>query len=293
MTGSLREEKVTEIANETQIGVVSLNVSDLQRAVAFYQDHLGFQVLRRQDGEASLGAGRRELLRLKEQPGARRVRRASGLYHFAILVPNRRELARILRHFAESDTVLGGFSDHLVSEALYLSDPDGNGIEVYRDRPRSEWPYRDGKLMMATDPLDLQDILSELSPEDTSWAGLHEDTIIGHIHLHVSNIGREEQFYRDVLGFELMARYPPSASFLGAGGYHHHIGINTWAGEGVPAPPPDAVGLRWYTIDLPSQEAREAAVQRLVDVGIAVEPHEQGLFLRDTAANGIVLHVAE
>ena len=282
---------MTEIAKETHIGVVALNVSNLQRALAYYQDHLGFQVLEQGDGEVVLGAGRRRLLRLKEQPGAQRARRASGLYHFAILVPNRRELARILRHFAENETPLGGFSDHLVSEALYLSDPDGNGIEVYRDRPRSEWPYRDGRLMMATDPLDIEDILSELPAGDKSWDGLHEDTIIGHIHLHVSNIGREEHFYRDILGFELITRYPPSASFLGAGGYHHHIGINTWAGEGVPPPPADAVGLRWYTIDLPSREARDATLQRLQAAGIAVEPHEQGLFLRDTAGNGIVLRV--
>ena len=148
-------------------------------------------------------------------------------------------------------------------------------------------------MMRRNRALPPEEVFGALADDPAPWQGLDARTRVGHIHLHVSNIGREEQFYRDVLGFELMARYPPSASFLGAGGYHHHIGINTWAGEGVPAPPPDAVGLRWYTIDLPSQEAREAAVQRLVDVGIAVEPHEQGLFLRDTAANGIVLHVAE
>lgn len=284
---------MTKIADETRIGSVALSVSDLSRSLAFYQEHLGFNVASQQDGEATLGAGDEALLHLREKRGARAVRGVSGLYHFAILMPNRLALARILRNFAEKETPMQGFSDHLVSEALYLADPDGNGIEVYRDRPRSQWPYQDGKLMMATDPLDLEDILSELPPGDDEWTGLPTGTRIGHIHLHVSNIGREESFYRDVLGFELITRYPPSASFLGAGGYHHHIGINVWAGVGTPPAPPDAVGLRWYTIDLPSQEAREAVEQRARAAGIEVEENEAGSFLRDPAGNGIVLRVTE
>lgn len=284
---------MSTIADETHIGIVALTVSDLSRSLAFYQEHLGLEMLSQKDGEATLGAGGQALVNLREQPGARAVRGVSGLYHFAILMPNRLELARILRNFAEKETPMQGFSDHLVSEALYLADPDGNGIEVYRDRPRSEWPYSDGKLMMATDPLDLQDILSELPSGDTEWSGLPAGTTMGHIHLHVSNISRDEAFYRDVLGFELITRYPPAASFLGAGGYHHHVGINVWAGAGAPPPPPDAAGLRWYTIDLPSQEARQAVEQRLRSAGVEVEAHDEGHFLRDPAANGIVLRVAE
>lgn len=284
---------MTKIANETRIGNVALFVSDLSRSLAFYREYLGFDVLSQQDGEATLGADDEALLHLKEKPGGRAVRGVSGLYHFAILMPNRLELARILRNFAEKETAMQGFSDHLVSEALYLADPDRNGIEVYRDRPRSQWPYQDGKLMMATDPLDLEDILSELPPDDGEWTGLPAGTSIGHIHLHVSNISREEAFYRDVLGFELITRYPPSASFLGAGGYHHHIGINVWAGAGAPPPPPDAVGLRWFTVDLPSEEARKAAVERLDSAGVQVEKREHGLFLRDPADNGIVLRVRD
>lgn len=284
---------MTKIADETRIGSVALSVSDLSRSLAFYQEHLGFDALTQQDGEATLGVGEEALLHLKEKRGARAVRGVSGLYHFAILMPSRLALARILRNFAEKETPMQGFSDHLVSEALYLADPDGNGIEVYRDRPRSQWPYQDGKLMMATDPLDLEDILSELPPGDSAWTGLPAGTTIGHIHLHVSNISRGEAFYRDVLGFELITRYPPSASFLGAGGYHHHIGINVWAGVGAPPPPPDAVGLRWYTVDLPSKEARKAVVERLDSAGVDVESREQGLFLRDPADNGIVLRVRE
>lgn len=280
------------IADETSIGIVALTVSDLSRSLAFYREHLGFEVQQQNNGEATLGAGSRELLRLKARPGARAVRGVSGLYHFAILMPNRLELARILRNFAEKETPMQGFSDHLVSEALYLSDPDGNGIEVYRDRPRPEWPYRDGKLMMATDPLDLQDILSELSPQVKAYDRLPDGTTIGHIHLHVADLAREEAFYRDVLGFELITRYPPSASFLSAGGYHHHLGINVWAGPGAPPPPPDAVGLRWYTIDLPTEEAHGTVVARLEENGVGIEAHEEGLFLRDPAGNSIVLRVA-
>lgn len=282
---------MTNIADETRIGTVALFVSDLSRSLAFYQEHLGFRILAQQRDEATLGVENEALLHLREKPGARAVRGVSGLYHFAILMPNRLELARILRNFAEKETPMQGFSDHKVSEALYLADPDRNGIEVYRDRPRSEWPYNDGKLMMATDPLDLEDILSELPPDDGAWNGLPAGTTIGHIHLHVSNLEREENFYRVVLGFDLVTRYPPSASFLSAGGYHHHIGINVWAGNGAPPPPPDAVGLRWYTIDLPSKEAREDVEQRVRSAGVEIEAHEEGHFLRDPAGNGIVLRV--
>ena len=282
---------MTTIAPETEIGAVALTVSDLERALDFYQQEIGLQLHERQNGEAALGVGAQDLLYLRELPGARQVRGTSGLYHFAILVPNRRELARVLRHFADTGTRLQGFSDHLVSEALYLADPDGNGIEVYRDRPRAQWPYLGDRLQMATDPLDLQDILGELPEEDSAWSGLAKGTKIGHIHLHVSNIQREEAFYRDLLGFELITRYPPSASFLGAGGYHHHIGINIWAGAGAPPPPPDATGLRWFTIELPSAEALAAVKERLDQAGVAVEPQEQGLLLHDPARNAIVLRV--
>lgn len=280
------------IAPETKIGVVSIAVSDLERALAFYENALGFRQHRRQGQRAFLGAGGPDLLILNEVPGAQQTKGTTGLYHFAILLPTRLDLARFLRHFADNDLRLQGFSDHLVSEAIYLSDPDGNGIEVYRDRPRSQWPQQDGRLQMATDPLDLQDLLAELTGEEPPWAKLPQETTIGHIHLHVSNLPRDERFYHEVLGFDVMTRYGASASFLSAGGYHHHVGINVWAGVGAAPAPADAAGLRWYTIDLPSREALDALLERLEETGVTTEEREEGLFLRDRSENGIVLRVA-
>jgi catechol 2,3-dioxygenase len=280
------------IAPETKIGVVSIAVSDLERALAFYENALGFRQHRRQGQRAFLGAGGPDLLILNEVPGAQQTKGTTGLYHFAILLPTRHDLARFLRHFADNDLRLQGFSDHLVSEAIYLSDPDGNGIEVYRDRPRSQWPRQDGRLQMATDPLDLQDLLAELTGEEPPWAKLPQETTIGHIHLHVSNLSRDERFYHEVLGFDVMTRYGASASFLSAGGYHHHVGINVWAGVGAAPAPENAAGLRWYTIDLPSREALDALLERLEETGVATEEREEGLFLRDRSENGIVLRVA-
>lgn len=284
---------MSTIPAETSLGPVALTVSDLSRSLDFYRQHLGLQVHRQQDNEAFLGVGAEDLLRLLERPGARSVRGVAGLYHFAILVPSRLELAHVLRNFAENNTPMQGFSDHLVSEALYLADPDGNGIEVYRDRPRSEWPVVNGELRMATDPLDLQDVMKELqrpgNESDGPWTGMPQGTIIGHVHLHVSNLSRDEAFYRDVMGFDLMVRYPPAASFLSAGGYHHHIGINVWAGTGIPPTPADAAGLRWFTINLPTAEARSELESRLKQQGVNLQDHAEGTFLRDPAGNGIVL----
>lgn len=277
----------------TRLGYVNLTVSNLERAMAFYQQNLGFQVHSREDGTARLGTGREELVVLTEQPQARRVAGTTGLYHFAILVPSRLELARSLRHLGETRTPLQGFSDHLVSEAIYLADPDGNGIEIYRDRPRSEWEYDQGRLRMATDPLDIQGLLAELNNQAEAWSGLHPETVLGHVHLHVAHINQAETFYVDVLGFELMVRYGPSASFLAAGGYHHHLGINTWNGVGAPLPPSDAVGLRWYVVYLPDEAELNRVVARVRQAGLPLEERPEGLLLHDPAGNGLILAVAE
>jgi len=275
----------------TSIGRVSLRVADLERSLGFYQRSLGFSLHDRANRRASLGAGGPDLLELVEDPGARQVRGTTGLYHFAVLVPSRTELALSLRNILETRTPVQGFADHLVSEAIYLPDPDGNGIEIYRDRPRDQWPREGGRLRMATDPLDLDGLLSELEGQNGSWSGLHSDTVIGHMHLHVRDIAEAEGFYRDVLGFDLVLRYGPSASFLSAGGYHHHIGVNTWAGMGAPAPPEDAVGLRWYEIRIPNRDELDRVADQARQAGYALEKRGEGLYLQDPSRNGILLGV--
>jgi catechol 2,3-dioxygenase len=268
------------------IGEVHLTISDLGRSLRFYQSQLGFTVHQRTDRTARLGAGGPDLLVLSQCENAPRVRGTTGLYHFAILVPSRADLARVLRRLVETDTVMQGAADHGVSEALYLADPDGNGIEVYRDRPRAQWPYVGGALRMGADPLDLEAILAESVRDDSS--GLASGTTIGHVHLHVSRLADAERFYVEVLGFELMQRYGPSALFVSAGGYHHHFGLNTWAGVGAPPPPPGALGLRHVVVRLTAAGAA-AAEDRLRAAAVPFETTPDGALVRDPAGNAILL----
>jgi len=268
------------------IGEVHLTVSDLDRSLRFYQTHLGFTEHQRDDRTARLGAGGADLLVLSQCETAPRVRGTTGLYHFAILVPSRADLARALRRLVDTDTAMQGAADHGVSEALYLADPDGNGIEVYRDRPRAEWPYVGGALHMGADRLDLDGLLEESRGGEGDLA---RDTVIGHVHLHVSRLSEAEQFYVDVLGFELMQRYGPSALFVSAGGYHHHIGLNTWAGVGAPPPPPGALGLRHFVVRLPDAAAAAAVVDRLREAVVPFETILGGTLVRDPAGNAILL----
>jgi catechol 2,3-dioxygenase len=235
---------------DAHIGEVSLAIRDLDRSKTFYQDVLGFEETDRQGRTASLRApGGRVLIELVEKPDAiPKPRRSAGLYHFAILVPSRAALGRSLRRLTAMNWPLTGASDHLVSEALYLDDPDGLGIEIYRDRPRDEWQRRDGQLAMATDPLDLEEVHDEPGAE-ARWTGLEAGTVIGHVHLHVPHLDGAEALYCGRIGFEPTVRGYPGALFVAAGGYHHHLGLNTWTGIGAPPPPDHAVGLRSFTIE--------------------------------------------
>lgn len=284
-------ESKSVIHPDTCLGYVHLTVSDLERSLAFYQRSLGFQVRRREGHTAYLGAGRDYLLVLTQRSGAIHVPGRTGLYHFAILVPSRLSLAQSLRNLIETEAKLTGGADHLVSEALYLSDPDGNGIELYRDRPRSEWEYQNGMPKMATEPLDYQGVLDELESDPNPGPGLHPDTVLGHIHLHVAHLSGAVAFYEEVLGFDLVAAIQGSAAFLSAGGYHHHVGINTWNGVGAPPPPPKAVGLRYFTVQLPSEEEQAELVARLENANVAFEKREEGLTVKDPSQNGIVFTV--
>jgi catechol 2,3-dioxygenase len=277
---------------DTHIGAVELTISDLDRSAAFYTERIGLKLHERHNGAARFGAGAADLLVLHENREARRVARTTGLYHFAILVPTRPDLAHVLHHIAATETPVQGFADHLVSEAIYLPDPDGNGIEIYRDRPRSEWPVENGQLAMATDPLDLDDLIASLAGRDPEFPGLPAGTVIGHMHLHVRDIPEAERFYHDLIGLDIMARYGPAASFMSAGGYHHHLGVNTWAGQGAPAPPPDAVGLRHFELVLPDQPALDEVVSRLKSANQPVGGHQSGVLSRDLSGNTLLLRTA-
>lgn len=276
----------------TTIGAVHLTISDLRRAVRFYETHLGFSIHRRDDRTAWLGAGGPDLLILSQCETAPRVRGTTGLYHFAILVPSRIELARSLRRLVATATIMQGAADHGVSEALYLADEDGNGIEIYRDRPHDQWPMAGGRLRMGADPLDLDALLAEAGRAE-STAGLPPATRIGHVHLHVARLSEARAFYVDLLGFELMQEYGPSALFVAAGGYHHHIGLNTWAGVGAPPPPPGAIGLKHFTVVLPDADALASVEKRVKASGIEPEAIEGGLLIRDPAKNAILLGTAK
>ena len=274
----------------TRIGAVHLTISDLRRSVRFYETHLGFSVHRRDDRTAWLGAGGDDLLILSQCETAPRLRGTTGLYHFAILVPSRLDLAHALRRLVATETVMQGAADHGVSEALYLADEDGNGIEIYRDRPREQWPMAGGQLRMGADPMDLDALLGDAG-RAVDGAGLPPGTVIGHVHLHVSRLEDAQAFYVDLLGFALMQRYGPSALFVAAGGYHHHIGLNTWAGVGAPPPPPGALGLKHFVVRLPDEPALAAVADRVRAAGITPEPLEGGLLIHDPAKNALLLKI--
>jgi catechol 2,3-dioxygenase len=284
----------TSLDPATTVGMANLIVADLDRAVQFYTETLGFTEQVRQGDTAylSAGVGGTSWLRLARLAGARRKpRHTTGLYHIAILTPSRAALARSLRRLVEQHYPLQGASDHLVSEALYLADPDGNGLEIYRDRPRAEWPRLNGTLRMDSLPLDLQRLYDEAVAEDQPWAGLDPETRLGHVHLHVADLDAAVRFYTTLIGFDLVVRLADSAAFLSAGGYHHHLGLNTWAGVGAPPPPPDAVGLRGFTIALPSEAERERVLARLRAAEIPLTEYAGLPEARDPSGNAVWLDV--
>lgn len=275
---------------EAQMGSVHLAVRDLDRALRFYHDLLGLDAVQEDRETVALRAGEKTLVKLTGRPGAApRAPRAPGLYHFAILTPSRRDLGQTLRGLLDAGYPLQGASDHGVSEALYLADPEGNGIEIYVDRPRSVWPRQGDALRMVTEPMDVEGVLAAGNGGSGRWSGLPAGTRIGHVHLQVSDISAAESFYTRALGLDLMQRYGPSAAFFSAGGYHHHIGANTWASAGAPPAHPNAAGMINFALILPTAEALMELAAHLRATGVAVETQSDGLFVRDPSGNAVAL----
>jgi catechol 2,3-dioxygenase len=277
------------LSPNVSLGPLRLTVADAVGVAAFYERAIGLRRLAEADnGVVRLGAGadpaRPALVELVENAAApARARHSSGLFHLALLVPDRPALAQALRRVTLAGWRLDGASDHLVSEALYLADPEGNGIELYRDRPREQWRRdENGELAMATLPLDLQDLLTA-GPADVPDPdpGMPAGTTLGHVHLQVSDLAAAEAFYADALGFDVMVRSYPGALFVAAGGYHHHLGLNTWASADGPPANPTARGLRDFTIHLGDAGERDRATSRLAEAGYALRDERDAAVATD------------
>ncbi len=287
----------------TRVGTVSLNVADLENQLTFYQQVLGFKLHWREANQAGLGSGGVDLLHLVEQPNFKRYGRVTGLYHFAVLFPDRRELARaIARLFALKYPNYP--TDHIMTKTTYLDDPEGNGIELYTESPEDgtwtlangvyETRRADGSLSDGREPLDVNALLSHLKEDDRLDVSIPPETRIGHIHLHIRNIQEAVDFYHGILGFDVMGVAKAfRMAFVSAGGYHHHIGLNTWQGEGAPPPSADALGLRHFTVELPDQSALDEVSARVEKAGIPANQIEEGLLIYDPSQNGVVLKVTE
>jgi catechol 2,3-dioxygenase len=270
---------------DVRLGAVALQVADLERSLGFYEKVLGFRVLSREDApgrrSARLGAqgGERVLLELHEKRGVRPVPRRGrlGIYHFAVLLPTRQDLGRFLRH-AMGLGVHVGSSDHLVSEALYLVDPDGISVEIYRDRPRGEWAYENGEVVAGILPLDGEALIAAAGEQP--WRGLPEGTTVGHVHFYVGEIGAAEAFYHAALGFDKVAWSMPGMLFVSAAGYHHHVGLNIWAAGSPVATDGDARLLSWELV-LPDGATAEAAAESLRGAGYDVTASDGAFLARD------------
>ena len=262
------------------IGAVALTVRDLDRVGAFYHEAIGLAVLDRGDAGATLGAGGVPLVELEHRPTALPDdSRAAGLYHTAFLMPTRGDLARWILHVARNKVPLTGASDHAVSEAFYLDDPEGNGVEVYCDRPAESWEWTGDALKITTDPLDVDDILREVTPT-ASYPGAPDGLRIGHLHLRVGDVARAETFYRDALGLEVTRRRH-GATFLSSGRYHHHIAGNVWHSAGAGRRDEDRAGLAWLALEAADANAFAAAKARLAQAGIAIAATSAGIETAD------------
>jgi catechol 2,3-dioxygenase len=250
------------LPEDLRFGAIALAVTDLERSIDYYRRRLGMDLIDRDGSRAILGAGGRRLVELEERRGAARDPDAADLFHFALRLPSRPALARQLAHLMATDTRLTGASDHNVSEALYLRDPDGYGIELYRDRPRDAW-YRDGRVQMGTTALNLEKLLEDAPATGRGENGLHPDSVIGHVHLETVDLQRAKAFYVDRLGLDVTTERP-GAIFMSKGGYHHHVAVNTWGGRTRPARDDrERIGMLWFEIQLPDRQDLAAVADAL------------------------------
>jgi catechol 2,3-dioxygenase len=282
----------------TRLGQVELLVKNLDAQVSFHQEILGMKLHWRDQGQAGLGAGGEDLFHFVELKQAERVRRTTGLYHTAVLLPTKRDLAQLLMRISETRTPMDGMSDHGTHLALYLPDAEGNGIELAWDRPKAQWPdlatiVAEGTpaaMRKLTAPLDVDDLLSELKQKPGDWPGMPPETQVGHVHLHVADLNATRDFYHGLLGFDIKLESDRFGMiFFSAGGYHHHIGANIWNGAGAPPPPANATGLSYLTIVLPDAGELNALVSRIRSAGLPVEPLQNGFMVRDPSHNGVFL----
>ncbi|SFQ04526.1 VOC family protein [Salibacterium halotolerans] len=280
------------LPDDAGIGSVVFTISDLEQSLSFYEELLGFQVIEKTPCTAKLSAdGKHPLIVLEEREDAiRKPLHTTGLYHTAVLLPDRTSLGMILRRLVQHDYPLQGAADHHFSEAVYLPDPDGNGLELYRDRDRSQWTYDDeGWIYAPTVPLDADAVLQ--AAEGKEWQGMPAATIIGHIHLHVGDLEETKAFYVSGLGFSPMVHMGDHALFVAAGGYHHHIGLNIWAGRDAARPPENAVGLKEYTITMRDGQKLDEVRSRLQKAGIVYDDQDGDVRTRDTSGSRVRLAV--
>ncbi|MGD7045893.1 VOC family protein [Jeotgalibacillus proteolyticus] len=269
------------------VGKIELVVSDIARSLAFYERIVGLRLISRDEKSAKLSAdGSKSILSLVQPEEVKRKEsRTTGLYHFALLLPTRSDLSDLIAHLVKNGVKMGG-SDHGVSEAVYFDDPDGNGIEVYRDRSHTEWDWHDSQVSMSIDPLNIQELLSG---EQKEWGKVPEKTVIGHLHLHVSELGKTEEFYREALGLDVVSRFNGQALFMSTAGYHHHIGLNTWQGVGAPPPSKNSVGLHWFSFVVQDENEKMKAVERLRKLKYMVNAKDGMFWTKDPSGNQVII----
>jgi catechol 2,3-dioxygenase len=287
----------------TGVGPVTLTVANLENQIRFYQEALGLKLHSREGNKATLGSDNNALLHLIEEPNLKKYRGVTGLYHFAILFPNRKELAiAIARLFAIK--YRNHPTDHIMTKTTYLDDLEGNGIELYAESPEDgtftmkdgkfETRRADGSWSDGREPLDVNALFSLLKEDEDLNVSVPAETKMGHVHLHVRDVDEAVDFYHGVIGFDIMGVAKEfQAAFISAGGYHHHLGLNTWQGVGAPPPPADAVGLRYFTVDLPNQKALDEVLARVEKTGIPYNKTEEGFLLYDPSQNGVMLRLVE